>query len=241
MSWTPRGRAWTSVTVAETPAGHCVLLDGRPLRTPAKRDLAVRSAALAAAIAAEWDAVTDRLAPETMPFTRAANTAIDRVAGAREAVIGSLAAYGESDLLCYRAEEPEELRRRQDAAWDPWLAWAAETLDAPLVVVGGVMHRPQPGPSLAALRRAVALHDALELTALYDLVTLSGSLVLGLAVSRGAVDAASAWGLSRLDELWQTELWGADDEAEASAAVKSLAFAQAENLLRLLRRGESVG
>ncbi len=239
MSWAPRGRVWTTVTITATGDGHAVLLDGRPLRTPAKRDLAVPSAALAAAIAAEWDAVTDRVAPELMPFTRAANTAIDRVAGAREAVIDGLAAYGGADLLCYRAEEPEQLRRRQNAAWDPWLDWAAETLGAPLVVVGGIMHRPQPPTSLAALRREVARHDALELTALHDLVTLSGSLVLGLAVSRGAIDAASAWGLSRIDELWQAELWGIDDEAAAAAAAKSLAFAQCETLLGLLRRRES--
>lgn len=239
MSWAPRGRVWKAVTLAETADGHAVLLDGRPLRTPAKRDLIVPSAALAAAIAAEWDAVGDRIAPELMPFTRAANTAIDRVADAREAVIDGIAAYGGSDLLCYRAEEPEQLRRRQNAAWDPWLDWAATALGAPLAAVGGVMHRPQPPASLAALRREVARHDALELTALHDLVTLSGSLVLGLAVSRGAIDAASAWGLSRLDELWQAELWGADDEAEAAAAVKSLAFAQAETLLGLLRRRES--
>ncbi len=240
MSWAPRGRVWTEVSVAETPAGHAVLLDNRPLRTPAKLELVVPSAALARAIAAEWDAVTDRIAPERMPFTRAANTALDRVVREREAVIDAIAAYGESDLLCYRAEEPEELRRRQSAAWDPWLAWAAATLDAPLTVVAGVMHRPQAAASLAALRREVARHDALELTALHDLVTLSGSLVLGLAVSRGAIDAAAAWGLSRLDELWQADFWGADDEAEATAAVKSLAFAQAETLLRLLRRGESI-
>ncbi|MER2509957.1 MAG: ATP12 family protein [Amaricoccus sp.] len=239
MSWTPRGRVWTVVSVAETPAGHAVLLDGRPLRTPAKLELTVASAALARAIAAEWDAVTDRIAPELMPFTRAANTALDRVARERELVIDAIAAYGESDLLCYRAEEPEDLRRQQDAAWDPWLAWAAAELDAPLTVVGGIIHQPQPPASLAALRREVARHDALELTALHELVTLSGSLVLGLAVARGAIDAAAAWGLSRLDELWQAELWGADDEAEEAAAVKSLAFAQAETLLRLLRRGES--
>ena len=129
--------------------------------------------------------------------------------------------------------------RRQAEAWDPWLDWAARALSAPLVPVSGVMHRPQPAASLAALREAVAAHDALALTALYDLVTLSGSLVLGLAVSRGALDAHAAWRISRVDETWQAEQWGLDQDAETLASTKERAFLRAEQLLALLRGGES--
>jgi len=203
MSATPRKRFWQRAAAVPVAGGFGVHLDARPLTTPGGAPLVVPTEALARAIAAEWDAVEGEIRPERLPLTRAANSAIDRVPAAREAVVDAIAAYGGADLLCYRAADPEALAARQAAGWDPWLQWAGRTLGAPMVAVTGVTHEPQPAPTLAALRAAVEAEDAFGLVALNELVTLSGSLVLGLAVARGALDAEAAWDLSRIDEAWQ--------------------------------------
>lgn len=234
MTGVRRRRFWQAARVRPESAGFTILLDARMLQTPAKAPLIVPTEALAVAIATEWDALGEEIRPEALPFTRAANSAIDRVTRSHGEVARSLAEYGGADLLCYRADAPTELRARQAAAWDPLLAWAAEALRAPLITATGVMHRPQPEESLAALRDAVAAHDPFALTALHDLVTISGSLVLGLAVSRGALGAEQAWALSRIDETWQAEHWGRDAEAEAVEALKHQDFLRAETLLGLL-------
>lgn len=234
MSWEPRRKFWSEVSVEPREAGFTVLLDGKGLHTPAKAPLTVPTAALAEAIAAEWRALGEEIDPERLPLTKSANSAIDRVSRNREAVIDAIAAYGDSDLLCYRAEEPEGLLAREAAAWQPWLDWAAEVLHAPLDPVEGVMHRRQAPASLAALRSEVARLSPLGLAALYDLVTLSGSLVLGLAVARDAIAALDAWEISRLDETWQAEQWGVDHEAALLAESRKAAFLRAEALLALL-------
>jgi chaperone required for assembly of F1-ATPase len=227
---------WSAASAQATRAGGFeVRLDDRPLRTPAKQDLVLPSKTLAEAIAAEWRAVQTEIDPSRMPLTRAANSALDRVAPDPRPVVDAIAGYGETDLLCYRAAEPDGLRLRQSALWDPWLEWSARALGAPMIAVTGVIHHAQPAPSVAALRRAVAGHDAFGLTGLHELVALSGSLVLGLAVAHGALEPARAWELSRLDEIWQAEQWGVDAEAEADAARRLEAFLQAALLLRLLR------
>jgi chaperone required for assembly of F1-ATPase len=230
VSWTPRKRFWRRAAPVPAEGGFGISLDERPLTTPGGAQLVVPTEALAQAIAAEWDATTGEIRPERLPLTRAANSAIDRVPPAREAVVDAIAAYGGADLLCYRAAEPAALAARQAEGWDPWLAWAARTLAAPMVAVTGVMHTPQPTPTAAALRAAVDAHDAFGLVALNEVVTLSGSLVLGLAVARGALDADTAWELSRIDEAWQVEQWGADAEAEALAAGRRADFLQARRL-----------
>lgn len=230
-------RFWTEVHVAETPGGFGVKLDARTLRTPAKAELVVPTRALAEAIAAEWRAVEGEIRPEALPFTRAANVAVDRIAADPGPLVAHLAAYGETDLLCYRAEAPVGLQARQAAAWDPALAWAARDLGAPLAVTDGVAHRAQDPASLAALHAAVGAHDAFALTALSELVTLSGSLVLGLAVARGALGAPEAWAAARLDETWQEEQWGVDDEAAEMARVRENDFLRAATLLELLADG----
>ena len=230
-------RFWSTVTVTRTDDGHEVRLDGRPMRTPMGAPCRVPTRALAEAMAEEWRAVSEgaEVRPLAMPLTRAANTAIDRVLPDAAPVVDAIAAYGESDLLCYRAPYPEGLARRQAAAWDPLLAWAAEALGAPLVAVAGVMHTAQPPASLARLRAAVAAHDAWELVALHDLVTLSGSLVLGLAVSHGRIAPAAAWEASRIDEQWNIEEWGEDAEAAAVAERRREEFLAAARLMALLR------
>lgn len=227
-------RFWDEVSVVEVPGGFALRLDDRILRTPAKAELVVPTRALAEAIAAEWRGVEGEIRPDLLPFTKAANAAVDRVAVDPVPLIDGLAAYGESDLLCYRAEGPAALAARQAAAWDPPLAWAAEHLGAPLAATEGLRHKPQDPASLAALRAAVAAHDPFALTALSELVSLSGSLVLALATASGAMTAAEAWTASRVDETWQEDQWGVDDEAAAAARRREADFLRAARLLEML-------
>jgi chaperone required for assembly of F1-ATPase len=188
---------------------------------------------MAEAIAAEWDAQTGKVDPATMPVTRAANSAIDKVTVQFDEVVGLLSDYGGSDLLCYRAEGPMELVARQVEGWDPVLGWAASALNAPLAVTRGVVFVAQDPDVLARLRARVAALDPFRLTAFHDLVAISGSLVLALAVIDGWLPAETAWQLSRIDESWQTELWGTDDEAQKAEEVRHADFLQAERFYRL--------
>ena len=226
---------WTGVTVAAQPPGWGIHLDTRPLRTPGKAELILPTEALAEAVAAEWRSQSDEIDPAAMPLTRSANSAIDRVSIAHASVVQELADYGGTDLLCHRASHPEALARRQAEAWDPLLAWAGQTLSAPLTQVTGIIAAEQPSASLTALRNAVSAHDPWELTALHALVTLSGSLVLGLATSHNHLTAATAWDLSRVDEDWNIAHWGEDAEAARLTARKKADFLDAARLLKLLR------
>lgn len=232
--WAPR-RFWQTARAEATEGGHTVRLDGRAVRTPAKTPLILPSLALAEAVAAEWDAQDAVVDPRRMPLTRSANAALDKVTPQFDEVAALIAAYGGTDLLCYRAEAPEELAARQAAAWDPWLDWARDSHGAPLAATRGVMHVDQPATSLSRLSAAVTAMTPFELTALHDLVALSGSLVLGLAVAEGAITPDAAWGLSRIDEAWQIEQWGADEEAAEVAALKRAEFLQARHFLTLCR------
>lgn len=227
-------RFWTEVTIEPEGGDFGLRLDARPLRTPAKAPLRVPTRALAEAVAAEWRAIAEEIDPAALPFTRAVNAAIDRVARDPAPVIDAVAAYGATDLVCYRAEAPEGLRLRQAAGWDPLIAWSAAALGAPLLTTFGVIHVAQPPASLEAMRAAVASGDAFALTALAELVALAGSLVIGLAVARGARTAKAAWDLSRIDEIWQADQWGSDDEAETSAALRRNDFLRAAHLLEML-------
>lgn len=217
-------RFWKSTTVVEVEGGFSVLLDDRNVRTPAKAQLIVPSQAMAHSIAAEWDAQEDKIDPMTMPFTRGANAAIDKVAVQHAEVADMIAAYGESDLLCYRAEGPQELIARQAAIWDPVLEWAAREFDAKLTITSGIMPTTQPANSIANLQAQVTHQTPFELTALHDLVSISGSLVLGLAAQQKAWPIAQLWDMSRLDEEWQIEQWGRDETADAEAEIKKAAF-----------------
>lgn len=193
--------------------GYAVLLDGRPVRTPAKALLRLPSQRLAAAIAAEWQGQGIEVNPHAMPLNALACTAIDVVAPARAQVIADLMGFAGHDLLCYWTDETGELLRRQQQDWQPLLDWAARELDAPLHKTCGITSRAQPPSSLAALEKAVAAHDDLALTALSAAAKAAGSLVIALALVRGRLDAAEAFRLSLLDELYQAERWGEDAEA----------------------------
>lgn len=231
-AWAAR-RFWTAATVETVEGGFTVRLDGRAVKTPAKAPLVVPTRAMAGAIAGEWDAQEGLVRPDTMPVTRSANSAIDKVGVQRAEVIDLLAAYGATDLLCYRATGPAELVARQALEWDPVLDWSAMALGAPLRAVAGVVHIQQEASSLAALTERIDALSDFELVAFHDLVALSGSLVLALAVIDGRLPSSEAWALSRIDETWQAELWGSDDEAEATEAVRHEAFLQAERFYRL--------
>ncbi|WP_342077142.1 ATP12 family protein [Yoonia sp. SS1-5] len=221
--WQPK-RFWKVAEVVAGPEGHEIHLDGRPVKTPAKASLVVPTDAMARAIAQEWDAQADKVDPRTMPVTRSANAAIDKVRVQRNEVIDLLAEYGDSDLLCYRASGPEGLVLKQAAAWDPMLEWAAQTLGVHLAVGQGVMHVAQDPGAVARLRSEIAGLDEFALAAAHDLISLSGSLVLACAVMREHIAPQDAWDRSRVDEDWQISQWGADDEASAAAEVKRAAF-----------------
>lgn len=227
-------RFWTDVSVVAQDGGFAVKLDGRAVRTPAKTELIVPSAALAEAIAEEWRAVEGAIDPEVMPFTRSANAALDKVAVQFDEVVAMLGAYGGSDLLCYRAAAPAELVARQAEMWDPILDWAADTFGARLAVTSGLMPVDQPAHAVAALTQPLKEATAFELTALHDLIALSGSLVLALRVAREASSPQQAWDLSRLDETWQAEQWGVDEEAEEAAAIKQAAFDHAARFYKMM-------
>jgi len=229
-------RFWTGVSVAEAERGHSVHLDTRQVLTPGKLPLIVPTRAMAEAIAAEWDAQQGEIQPLTMPVTRSANSAIERVRPQRAEVAAMLAAYAETDLTCHRAGTPAELAARQAQAWDPLLDWAAEALDARLTPTVGVLPVDQPPASLAALSARVAALDEFHLTALHDLVTLSGSLLLGLATAERHLDPDTAWSLSRIDEDWQIEHWGRDEDADEATQIKRAQFLQADRFWALSTR-----
>ncbi|NHQ74011.1 ATPase [Roseovarius gahaiensis] len=221
-------RFWKTAKVAETEQGFTVHLDGRTVKTPAKAPLVVPTRAMANAIAQEWDAQEGDIAPYTMPVTRAANAAIDKVTHQHAEVAQMIAGYGDTDLICYRADSPAELVARQAEAWDPLLDWAADILDARLKPVTGIMYSPQDPKALAALAQRVHQMDAYSLTAFHDLVGMSGSLIIGFAALHDLHDIQALWRLSRIDEIWQAELWGVDEEAQEQAAKKESEFLAAK-------------
>ena len=226
-------RFWKTTTTKQTDTGFTVLLDDRSIKTPAKTALNLPTQALADAVAEEWDAQIEKVDPNTMPMTRSANAALDKVAHQRAAVADMLAEYGGTDLLCYRANSPAELVQMQATKWDPILGWAEQTFGVKMILGEGVMFVEQPAESLSILTERVHQFDPFELTGFHDLVAISGSLILGFAVTEGHLSAQEAWELSRVDEEWQIAQWGADDEAESMAKVKNIAYLDAYRFMKL--------
>ena len=222
-----------AVTVA-AGGGHGVALDGRPIRTPGGAPLTAPTAALAETIAAEWAAQEDEIRPLTMPMMRLAATAIDRIGNERSAIVDQIAAYGGSDLLCYRAESPAPLVARQAALWQPLLDWAAETHGARLAVTQGITHVAQDQAALDALRAAVEALDDSRLAAVSQLTPICGSLVIALAIVAGHIGADEATAASLLDEKWQAEQWGEDEEAAERHENLAKEIAAAVRFLELL-------
>ena len=207
-------RFYKEASAASVQDGHRILLDGRPLRTPAKQTLLVPSGDLAAAIAAEWEAQGETIEPATMPLTRLASTAFDRMPAARAAVIEEVAGYLGTDLLCYRAAAPIELVERQRDRWQPLLDWAEEVYGTRLVVTTSVLPAAQPEAAIQGLRAVVEAFADWPLVGIHAATTTLGSVILALALWRGRLDAEAGWRLSLLEEWFEQERWGRDQEAD---------------------------
>ncbi|MCW3798155.1 ATPase [Sphingomonas sp. BN140010] len=227
-------RFWKDAAPVGDGGGWRVELDGRPLRTPARALLLVPTERLAEQIAEEWRTSPEQVDPRAMPLTGLGNAALDRVAADKDAFAASLARYGESDLLTYRADSPAALVERQAAAWDPLLQWARRRFDVDFVVTSGVSFVPQAPNTVARLAHAVAALDPFRLAALSPLVTISGSLVAALAVLEGEVPPEEAWSAASVDEAWQLEKWGSDAEAEQALENRRQDFLAAARFLSLL-------
>jgi chaperone required for assembly of F1-ATPase len=224
-------RFWREVAI---DGDGVVRLDDRPVRTPGRVPLALPNAALAAAVADEWRAVGDTIDPRAMPLTGLANAAIDRIAPDTAAFARGLAAYADSDLFYYRADQPPQLAARQAAAWDPLLDWARERYDVHFEPVAGIVHHAQPGATVQRLSDAVAARDAFALAPLSPLVTITGTLVGTLALAEGAIDADTLWNAAHVDEDWQAEHWGEDSLAIQARAHRRVEYDAAARFLSLL-------
>ncbi len=233
-------RFWDTAAAAAEDAGWGVKLDGRPVRLPGGGPLLLPSRVLAEAIAAEWQAAGGHkggaMSYADVPLTRLAGTAQDRIAPDLEPVILEIARYGETDLLCYRADLPEALAERQARHWQPWLDWTEQRHGAKLKVTTGIVHVRQDAAALAALAAAVAELGVLRLAALGIVVPALGSLVLGLALADGAVGPEAACDAAMVDEIFQEELWGSDDEASARRANVRTDIGHAGHFLALMRQ-----
>jgi chaperone required for assembly of F1-ATPase len=232
-------RFWNSVAMEPSEQGYAILLGGRPMRLPGGAVLRIRGEALALAVAAEWEAADTAKGGEMSfadpPLTQLAGTAQERIARDPWPIVDAIARYGETDMLCYRAEGPESLVRRQRERWDPWLDWLARRYSAPLRVVTGVGPVKQHRGSIVALRAAVGGFNAYGLAGMGVAVPALGSLVLGLALAEGELDAAEAHELGALDELYQVEKWGEDAEAAARRASIAEDIAVAARFMALAR------
>ena len=210
-------------------------LDDRPIKTPAKATLVAPTRALAEAIAEEWREQGEIIRPSDMIVTRLANTAIDRVQTLPEDFVGELLTFGKCDLLCYRAPEPDELLLRQEVDWNPLLEWARLTLGADLKTTKGIDHIEQDEGAIAALENVLRLQNSWSLAGLQTATTITGSLILALALVQGRLDAAETFALSHLDDAFQTENWGRDQEAEKRTQRHAVELEVAARFMALAR------
>jgi chaperone required for assembly of F1-ATPase len=228
-------RFYKNAATIPAAGGYGITLDRRLVKTAGASDLIVPSLALAAAVAAEWDAQQSEIRREKMPLMRLAGTTIDRNSTQREAVVRQVAHYAGTDLVCYRATHPPALAARQQAVWQPLIDWAVERYDAPLTVTTGVIPASQPAASLATFAAVVAAHDDFSLTALHTATTACGSLVIALALLEGRLDAAEAFAAAQLDESFQIEAWGEDTEQAERRAALAAEIAAAARFPALVR------
>lgn len=217
--------------------GFALFLDGKMVKTPGRKPLAVANRAIAEALAAEWDEQGERIDPFTMPVTRIVNAAIDRIGGEMAAVRAEIVKYAGTDLVCYRAEAPPSLVGAQDAAWSPLVAWAREALGARFVLATGVVPVRQDDGALAAIARAVAPFNVLPLAALSAVTTLTGSAVIALALARGRLSAEEAWSAAHVDEDWQMSQWGRDEAAILARAFRWREMAASALILQASEAG----
>jgi len=226
-------RFYKDAGVAETEDGFAILLDGKQVKTPSRRALAAPDRSIAEAIAAEWQAQPELINPSTMPLTRLANSVVDAVVERVDAVTDDVARYFESDLLFYRASHPDALVAREAQHWDPVLFWAADTLGAHFILAEGIVHVRQPAPAVAAARAALP-SDPWSIAAFHVVTTITGSALLGLALTHGLLDADQVWAAAHVDEDWNIAQWGVDEEVAARRAAKHVDFAASARVLALL-------
>lgn len=213
-------RFYKAATAGANDDGFAVLLDGKPVRTPGRKPLAVADRRIAEALAAEWAAQGEHIDPATMPLTRLVNAALDRVAGEMAAVRAEIVKYAGSDLICYRAEGPQSLLDVQAAVWDPLVAWTREALGVRLVLAAGIVHAAQGEALAGAVDRMLQPLDALALTAVSSATTLTGSAIVALALLSGRLSVDEAWAAACVDEDWQMTQWGEDEAALAQRASR---------------------
>ena len=219
-----------------TGAGFVVELDGKAVRTPARNLLAAPTRKLAELMADEWKAQGDEIDPGSMPLTKLINTAIDGVSTDTQAVFEDILRFSGTDMLCYRAEGPEELVARQTKLWDPVLDWASNTLGARFILAEGIVHQQQPQSAIAAFSAALRKHDnAIALAVLHTITTLTGSALLALAFAEGELDENEVWSLAHLEEDWTIEHWGSDEEAEERRALRFIDFLAATRAFLALK------
>jgi chaperone required for assembly of F1-ATPase len=230
-------RFYRDAGIAASSSGHFVVqLDGRSVRTPARRELALPVRGIAEMVAAEFSAQHERIDPATMPVTRLVNSALDGVEARRQEVIDEILRYAASDLLCYRAEGPETLCRLQDEAWNPVLQWAEEALGARFRLAAGIVHVPQPQEAIDALADVLARHASpLSLAAIHSMTTITGSALLAIAVAEQAIAASEAWAAAHVDEDWNIAQWGEDAEAMRQRKFREAEMMAAARVLEQLR------
>jgi chaperone required for assembly of F1-ATPase len=228
-------RFYKQVSVAHGVNGFAVLLDGKPVKTPGRRALALPTEKLADAIAVEWQSQGGEIVAATMPLLRLANTVIDGVALNTRDVVAAILRFGENDLLCYRAHQPPELVKRQAEGWDPLLDWVRQRYGARMTVAEGFAHVDQSLDALGALRQALEEFDPFSLAALHVVASITGSTVLALAVAEGFIPGACAFQLSRIDEIYQAEKWGEDAEAQKRTSLLAHELDKAVELIALVR------
>ena len=237
ISEAPR-RFYRDVTVQRGEDGWQIALDGKLLRSPVKAPLVLPSEALAQAIQAEWDGQVERIQPHSMPMMQLASTAIDRVIPNRAQIVADITTYAASDLICYRAETPAELVRRQAEHWQALLDWASHRYDVSLRTTTGIMAIEQSAQSLAIFARIVDQLDPWRLTALANITATAGSLVIALALLEGRLTPEEAAAAAQLDELYQAERWGEDAEAAARRQGQVREIADAARFVTLLDKSE---
>ena len=228
-----RKRFYTATDVTEAADGFAITLDDRPVRTPSGRPLVAPTREIAEAMAAEWAAQDENIDPLTMPLTRFANSVVDAVADRVGAVADDIAKYLGTDLLFYRAGHPEALVAREAALWDPVVYWAAEALGAHFILAEGIVHVRQPDAAIAAARAAFP-DDPWSIAALHVVTTLTGSALLAIALLRGVLDQNQVWAAAHVDEDWNIEKWGVDEEVAARRAARLVDFRAAAGLVRAL-------
>jgi len=228
-----RKRFYSNAAATETTGGFAVTLDDKPIRTPSGRQVIVPVREIAEAVVAEWEAQKEFIEPLTMPITRFANSVVDAVVDRVDAVADDIAKYFETDLLFYRAGHPEALVAREAAHWDPIVFWAADELGAHFILAEGIVHIRQPESAIAAARAALP-RDAWSLAALHVITSLTGSALLALALLRGVANPDQVWAAAHVDEDWNSEKWGVDEEVAARRAARVVDFGAAVRILKAL-------